>query len=104
MSAGKTLRFPVLCGVNPDPTNFNSLLNIQWKYGNNGNVIPLSSSNSDVTQSKMENLTSLHIRKAPSDGQLYSCHFNWIDNTTKSLAFTLLINGEPLLVYLYTLG
>ena len=93
---GKRLPFPVLCGVNPDPTNFNSLLSIQWKDDSNGNLIPSWSSNPYIGQSKMSNLTSLYITKAPSVDKKYSCHFTWIDQTTKSLVFNLNINGEQL--------
>ena len=92
--AGKPLLFPVLCGVNPDPTNFNELINIQWKSGKNGNHIPALSSNPDIGQSKTSNLRSLHIEKAPLVDQKYSCHFTWINRTLKSLVFNLNINGK----------
>ena len=92
--AGKEFSVPFLCGVNPDSINFNSQLNIQWKYGNNGNPIPALSSKSDIGQSKTNNLSSLHIIRASSRDRTYSCHFTWIDGTKKSLVFNLNINGE----------
>ncbi|XP_065834079.1 uncharacterized protein [Oscarella lobularis] len=92
--AGKPLPFPVLCGVNPDPTNFNSLLKIEWKFGKNGNRTSALSSNPDIGQSKTSNLTSLHIEKAPLVDQNYSCHFTWISQAQKSLIFNLNINVD----------
>ena len=89
MYGGDALSFPVLCGVNPDSTNLNSLLNIQWKSGNS----PISSSNSDVRQSTHNNFTSLHIGKAPSTDTTYTCQYTWIDNKQKTLQFNLNING-----------
>ena len=72
MYDGDALSFPVLCGVNPDSTNLNSLLNIQWKSGNS----PISSSNSDdVRQSTDNNFASLHIGKAPSTDTTYTCQY-----------------------------
>ncbi|XP_065834059.1 receptor-type tyrosine-protein phosphatase S-like isoform X2 [Oscarella lobularis] len=90
--AGKPLPFPVLCGVNPDPTNFNSLLKIQWKFGKDGNRTSALSSNPNIGQSKTSYLRSLHIEKAPLVDQKYSCHFTWINETQKSLVFNLNIN------------
>ncbi|XP_065834706.1 uncharacterized protein [Oscarella lobularis] len=87
---GDALSFPVLCGVNPDSTNLNSLLNIQWKSGNS----PISSSNSDVRQSTDNKFTSLHIGKAPSTDTTYTCQYTWIDNKQKTLQFNLNINVD----------
>ena len=90
MYGGDALSFPVLCGVNPDSTNYNLLLNIQWKSGNS----QISPSNPNVTQSTMNNLTSLHIRKAPSTDTTYTCQYtSWINNKQKTLQFDLKING-----------
>ena len=88
--AGQALPFPVLCGVNPDPTNFNSLLKIQWKRGSNGDPIP------SLNIKTINNLTSLNITSVPSADTKYSCHVTWIDRTERSLQFNLNINGIEL--------
>ncbi|XP_065834681.1 receptor-type tyrosine-protein phosphatase S-like isoform X3 [Oscarella lobularis] len=88
---GDSLPFPVLCGVNPDSTNLNSLLNIQWKSGSS----PISSSNSDdVRQSTMNSLKSLHINRAPLTDTTYTCQYTWIDKTQKMSQFNLNINVD----------
>ncbi|XP_065834055.1 receptor-type tyrosine-protein phosphatase S-like isoform X2 [Oscarella lobularis] len=90
--AGQELPFPVLCGVNPDPTNFNSWLSIKWRYFGDDSLIPTFSSDTDVGHSKVRNLTSLHIKKVPSRDEKYSCHFNSIGHTKTTLVFNLHIN------------
>ena len=85
--AGQELPFPVLCGVNPDPTNFNSWLSIKWRYFGDDSLIPTFSSDTDVGHSKVRNLTSLHIKKVPSRDEKYSCHFklNWSHKDNSSV-------------------
>ena len=91
MYGGDPLPLPVLCGVSPDSTNLNSLLNIQWKSGNS--PIPLLSSVSDVGHSTVNNRTSLHIRKAPLIDTRYTCQYTWIDKLQEALQFNLSISG-----------
>ena len=76
------------CGVSPDVTNFNALL--QWKH-NTTNDIPSSSlQNVGVYQVYENGVQRLYIKSASaSDSGVYTCQYTTTDGSIVVKSFTL---------------
>ena len=83
---------PIDCGVSPDVTNFNALL--QWTH-NVTNDIPSSIvQNAGVYQVYENGVQRLYIKSAGvSFNGLYSCQYAATDGSIVSKSFTLNVNG-----------
>ena len=79
---------PIDCGVSPDVTNFNALL--QWKH-NTTNDIPSSSlQNVGVYQVYENGVQRLYIKSASaSDSGVYTCQYSTTDGSIVAKSFTL---------------
>ena len=80
---------PIDCGVSPDVTNFNALL--QWKH-NTTNDVPASSSvqNAGVYQVYENGVQRLYIKSASVfDSEVYTCQYTRTDGFIVSKSFTL---------------
>ena len=78
---------PIDCGVSPDVTNFNALL--QWKHNMTIDVPP------SIAQIVYENgVSKLYIKSASaSSNGLYTCQYTATDDSIVSKSFTLIVNG-----------
>ena len=82
---------PIECGVKPDVTNFNALL--QWKH-NTTNVVPLGVRSGGVYQVYENNMQRLYVKSAGSSANgLYSCEYVANNGSSLSQSFTLDVNG-----------
>ena len=83
---------PIDCGVSPDVTNFNALL--QWK-DNTANDVPSSSvQNAGVYQMYENGVQRLYIKSASvSDSGVYTCQSTATTGSIVLKSFTLNVNG-----------
>ncbi|XP_062509144.1 uncharacterized protein LOC134185379 [Corticium candelabrum] len=79
---------PIDCGVSPDVTNFNALL--QWKHNTNNDVPSSSLQNAGVYQVYENGVQRLYIKStSASDSGVYTCQYTTIDGSIVSKSFTL---------------
>ena len=79
---------PVDCGVSPDVTNFNALL--QWKHNTINDVPPSSLQNAGVYQVYENGVQRLYIKSASaSDRGVYTCQYTTTNGSLVSKSFTL---------------
>ena len=81
---------PIDCGVSPDETNFNALL--QWKHNMTIDVPPPSAQS--VYQVYENGVQRLYIKSASvSFKGLYTCQYTAANGSAVSKSFTLNVNG-----------
>ena len=81
---------PIDCGVSPDVTNFNALL--QWKHNLTIDVPPPSAQS--VYQMYENGVQRLCIKSASvSSNGLYTCQYTATDGSIVSKSFTMNVNG-----------
>ena len=86
---------PIDCGVSPDVTNFNALL--QWKHNTTNDVPSSSAQNAGVYQVYENDVQRLYIKSASvSSNGLYTCQYTAITGSIVSKSFTLNVNGITL--------
>ena len=79
---------PIDCGVSPDVTNFNALL--QWKHSTANDVPSSSVQNAGVYQMYENGVQRLYIKSASaSDRGVYTCQYTTTDGSIVSKSFTL---------------
>ena len=79
---------PIDCGVSPDVTNFNALL--QWKHNTTNHVPSSSVQNTGVYQMYENGVQRLYIKSASaSDSGVYTCQYTATDGSIVSKSFTL---------------
>ena len=79
---------PIDCGVSPDVTNFNALL--QWKHNTTNNVPSSSVQTAGVYQVYENGVQRLYIKSAStSDIGVYTCQYTATDGSIVSKSFTL---------------
>ena len=85
---------PIDCGVSPDVTNFNALL--QWKHNTTNDVPSSTVQNTGVYQVHENGFRRLYINSASaSDSGVYTCQYNTTNGSIGSKSFTLnVIVGE----------
>ena len=81
---------PIDCGVSPDVTNFNALL--QWKQNVTDEIAYSNGQNSSVYQNYENGVQRLYI-KAPnaSDSGVYTCQYSSTGGFMLSKSFTLIV-------------
>ena len=80
------------CGVSPDVTNFNALL--QWKHNTTIDVPSSSVQNAGVYQLYENGVQKLYIKSATvSSNGLYTCQYTAINGSIVSKSFTVNVNG-----------
>ena len=80
------------CGISPDVTNFNALL--QWKHNTTNDVASSSVQNSGVYQVYENGVQRLYIKSASvSFNGLYTCQYTATNGSIVSKSFTLNVNG-----------
>ena len=83
---------PIDCGVSPDVTNFNALL--QWKHNTTNDVPSSSVQTTGVYQMYENGVQRLYIKSASvSSNGLYTCQYTATDGSIVSKSFTLNVNG-----------
>ena len=84
---------PIDCGVSPNVTNYNALL--QWKH-NTTNDVPSSNGQTTGLYQVYENgVQQLYIKSASSsDGGVYTCQYTATDGSIVSKSFTLNVVGK----------
>ena len=99
LDEGQGLPDPIECGVSPDHTNLNALLNLTWKHNNNTDIVTYSNGTKpSIYQVYERNRQRLYIRSSKTvDYGRYSCHYTWINGSAASKFFTLNVSG---IVYL----
>ena len=86
---------PIDCGVSPDVTNFNALL--QWKHNTTNDVPSSSVQNTGVYQMYENGVQRLYIKSASaSDIGVYTCQSTATTGSIVAKSFTLNINGITL--------
>ena len=84
---------PIDCGVSPDVTNFNALL--QWKHNATSDVPSSSAQNAGVYQMYENGVQRLYIKSASaSDSGVYTCQYTATNGSIVSKSFTLNIVGK----------
>ena len=79
---------PIDCGVSPDETNFNALL--QWKHNTTNDVPSSSVQNAGVYQVYENGVQRLYIKSAGAfDSGVYTCQYTATDGSIVSKSFTL---------------
>ena len=79
---------PIDCGVSPDVTNFNALL--QWKHNTTNDVPSSSVQNAGVYQVYENGVQRLYIKSASgSDSGVYTCQYTTTLGSIMSKSFTL---------------
>ena len=79
---------PIDCGVSPDVTNFNSLL--QWKHNTTNDVPSSSVQNAGVYQMYENGVQQLYIKSASAfNSGVYTCQYTATDGSIVSKSFTL---------------
>ena len=79
---------PIDCGVSPDVTNFNALL--QWKHNTTNDVPSSSVQTTGVYQVYENDVQRLYIKSAnASDSGVYTCQYTTTDGPIVSKSFTL---------------
>ena len=90
---------PIDCGVSPDVTNFNALL--QWKHNTTHDVPSSSVQNAGVYQVYENGVQRLYIKSASaSDRGVYSCQYTATDGSIVSKSFTLNVTGVSKTAYI----
>ena len=83
---------PIDCGVSPDVTNFNALM--QWKHNTTNDVPSLSVQIAGVYQVYENGVQKLYIKSASvSDSGVYTCQYSATNGSIVSKSFTLNVNG-----------
>ena len=83
---------PIDCGVSPDVTNFNALL--QWKHNTINDVPSSSVQNTGVYQMYENGVQQLYIKSANvSSNGVYTCQYTATNGSIVSKSFTVNVNG-----------
>ena len=84
---------PIDCGVSPDVTNFNALL--QWKHNTTKDVPSSSLQTTGVYQMYENSVQRLYIKSiSASDSGVYTCQYTATNGSIVSKSFTLNIVGK----------
>ena len=86
---GQDYSNPIDCGIRPDVTNFNTIL--QWKH-NGTTDVPLSEQSAGVYQVYENNIQRLYIKSpSVSANGLYTCQYTATDGITVSKSFLMIV-------------